>query len=175
MVIRVVKFSSRGTKLKRFLHLNQQTQGKLLNFVNWCSGKLSKIAAPKIGHHFIDKVILKLILSKNVLLNWYPSMKNKIELIIGIHTMNLKQPQRTSQAKLFLVLFIRLKTRQPVLPYKVNTIIQFRQINTEGSRLMRLLGPGKSCIAKNRALQIFVGKVQALNNQFPQGLQAKPL
>ena len=40
---------------------NQHTQRKSLNFENWCSGNLSKI-----GHHFINKEILKLTLSKNV-------------------------------------------------------------------------------------------------------------
>jgi hypothetical protein len=37
MVIRVVKFSSGGTKLERFLPNNQHTQRKLLNFENWCN------------------------------------------------------------------------------------------------------------------------------------------
>ena len=37
MAIRVVEFSSRGSKLERFLHKNQHTQRKLLNFElkNW--------------------------------------------------------------------------------------------------------------------------------------------
>ena len=55
MVKRVVDFP------KIFLPKNQHSQKKLLNFENWCSGRLSKI-----GHHFGNKVILKLILSKNV-------------------------------------------------------------------------------------------------------------
>ena len=42
MVIQVVEFSSRGTKLERFLSKNQHTQRKLLNFENWCSGEVSK-------------------------------------------------------------------------------------------------------------------------------------
>ena len=54
VVVRIVKFSSRGTKLERILHKNQRTQRKLLNFENWCNGKLSKI-----GHHFTIKVIFK--------------------------------------------------------------------------------------------------------------------
>ena len=41
---RIVEFSSGGTKLERFLPKNQHTQRKLLNFENWCSGKLSKSA-----------------------------------------------------------------------------------------------------------------------------------
>ena len=43
MAIRVVEFSSGGTKLERFLHKNQHTQRKLLNFEFWINGKLSKI------------------------------------------------------------------------------------------------------------------------------------
>ena len=35
MLIQVVEFSSRGTKLERFLPKNQHTQRKLLNFKNW--------------------------------------------------------------------------------------------------------------------------------------------
>ena len=50
-----------GTKLERFLHKNQQIITKLLNLKNWYSGKLSKI-----GHHLGNKVIEKLMLSKNV-------------------------------------------------------------------------------------------------------------
>ena len=49
MAIRVVEFSSGGTKFERFLSKSQHTKGKLLNFENWCSGELSKI-----GHHFIN-------------------------------------------------------------------------------------------------------------------------
>ena len=61
MVVRVVEFSSRGYKLERFLSKNQHIQRKFLNFENWCSGELSKI-----GHHFSNQVIQKLMLSKNV-------------------------------------------------------------------------------------------------------------
>ena len=52
MVIRDVEFSSGGTKLERFLPKNRHTQSKLLNFSNWCSGKLSKS-----GHHLSNKVV----------------------------------------------------------------------------------------------------------------------
>ena len=45
-------FQTGGTKLKRFLHKNQHTQRKLLNFEFWINGELSKI-----GHHFSNKVI----------------------------------------------------------------------------------------------------------------------
>ena len=33
-----------GIKLERFLHKNQHTQGKLLNFENWVNGEVSKSA-----------------------------------------------------------------------------------------------------------------------------------
>jgi hypothetical protein len=54
-------FQAGGTKLEIFLHKNQHTQRKVLNFEFWINGELSKI-----GHHFINKVILKLISLKNV-------------------------------------------------------------------------------------------------------------
>ena len=41
-----------GTKLERFLHKNQHTQRKFLNFEFWINGDLSKI-----GHHFSNEVI----------------------------------------------------------------------------------------------------------------------
>ena len=44
MAMRVVEFSSGGTKLERFLLKNQDTRRKLLNFENWCSGEVSKSA-----------------------------------------------------------------------------------------------------------------------------------
>ena len=44
---RLLIFQAGGTKLERFLPKNQHIQRKLLNFENWCSGKLSKF-----GHHF---------------------------------------------------------------------------------------------------------------------------
>ena len=61
MAIQIVEFSSGGTKLERFLHKNQHTQRKLLNFEFWINVELSKIR-----HHFSNKFILKMILSKNV-------------------------------------------------------------------------------------------------------------
>ena len=39
MAIQVVEFSRGGTKLARFLHKNQRTQSKLLNFENWTNGE----------------------------------------------------------------------------------------------------------------------------------------
>ena len=54
-------FKRGGTKLERFLHKNQLTLRKLLNLEFWIKGVLSKI-----GHHFSNKVILKLILSKKL-------------------------------------------------------------------------------------------------------------
>ena len=65
----MLSFQAGDTKLERFLPKNQRTQRKLLNFENWFNGELSKI-----GHNFSNKVILKTI-TKNVLLNWYSSMK----------------------------------------------------------------------------------------------------
>ena len=44
---RLWSFQAGGTKLERFLHKNQHTQRKLLNFEFWINGELSKI-----GHHF---------------------------------------------------------------------------------------------------------------------------
>ena len=55
MAIRVVEFSSRGTKLEKILHKNQHTQRKSLNFEFWINGELSKI-----GHHFSNKKFLKI-------------------------------------------------------------------------------------------------------------------
>jgi hypothetical protein len=71
MAIRVVEFLSGGYKIRR----------KLLNFEFWINGELSKK-----GHNFSNKVIKKLILSKNVnkkkvLLIWYFSMKKKLRKI----------------------------------------------------------------------------------------------
>ena len=45
-------FQAGDTKLERFLHKNQHTQRKLLNFQFWINGELSKI-----GHHFSNEVI----------------------------------------------------------------------------------------------------------------------
>ena len=59
MVIRVVEFSNRGYKLEQYFPKNQHTQRKLLNFENWCNCELSKI-----GYHFSNKLIQKLMLSK---------------------------------------------------------------------------------------------------------------
>ena len=56
-----MSFQAGDTKLERCLRKNQHAQTKLLNFENWFSGKLSKVR-----HHFSNKVILKLILAKNV-------------------------------------------------------------------------------------------------------------
>ena len=37
-------FKGRDTKLERFLAKNQHIQRNLLNFANWCSGEVSKVA-----------------------------------------------------------------------------------------------------------------------------------
>ena len=39
MAIRFVRFQMVGIKLERFLHKNQHTQRKLLNFENWTNGE----------------------------------------------------------------------------------------------------------------------------------------
>ena len=52
-------FKWEGTKLERFLHKNQHIQRKLLNYELWINGELSKI-----GHHFRNKVIQKLVTRK---------------------------------------------------------------------------------------------------------------
>ena len=49
---RMWSFQAGGTKLERFLHKNQQTKRKLLNFKFWINDELSKI-----GHNFSNKVI----------------------------------------------------------------------------------------------------------------------
>jgi hypothetical protein len=72
-------FQAGGTKLERFLHKNPHTQRKLLNFEFWINGELSKI-----GHHFSNKKIQNMILSKmsitkHVLLISYSSTKKKFE------------------------------------------------------------------------------------------------
>ena len=48
----VWSFQTGDAKLERFLHKNQHTKRKLLNFEFWINGELSKI-----GHHFSNKVI----------------------------------------------------------------------------------------------------------------------
>ena len=53
MVIRVVKFSREGYKIRKMFALkNEHIQRKLLNFENWCSSELLEI-----GHHFSNKGI----------------------------------------------------------------------------------------------------------------------
>ena len=44
MAVWVVDFSNGGTKLERFLHKNQHTESKLLNFENWVNVEVSKTA-----------------------------------------------------------------------------------------------------------------------------------
>ena len=41
---RLWSFQTGGTKLERFFPKNQHTQRKLLNFENWVSGEVSKLA-----------------------------------------------------------------------------------------------------------------------------------
>ena len=74
-----------------------------MNFENWCRGELSKI-----GHHFSNKVILKL---------W------KIQMIFDIKKFTLKfklwhifKPSHCTNSQNSFFSFGRLKTQQPVLP-----------------------------------------------------------
>ena len=60
MAVRVLSFQTGDTKSEKFWPKNQVTQRKLSNFEFWINGGLSKI-----GHHFSNKEIQKLILSKN--------------------------------------------------------------------------------------------------------------
>ena len=52
MAIRVVEFSSWGTKLERYLPKNLHTKRELFNSENWCNREQSKI-----WHHFSNNVI----------------------------------------------------------------------------------------------------------------------
>ena len=47
-----MEFLSGNTKLENFLHKNQHTQRKLLNFEFWVNVDMAKI-----GYHFSNKVI----------------------------------------------------------------------------------------------------------------------
>jgi cell division protein FtsW (lipid II flippase) len=64
MAIRVVEFSNGDTKLERFLHKNQYTQRKLLNFKNWINGGLRSFQKSEFKKSIIfifsDKKYLKL-------------------------------------------------------------------------------------------------------------------
>ena len=64
METQVMEFLVRGYKFKKGFCVDincSQYQMKLPNFENWCFGELSKF-----GHHFSNKVIEKLMSSKNV-------------------------------------------------------------------------------------------------------------
>jgi hypothetical protein len=61
MAIRVVEFSSRGYKNRKTSAEESTYSKEILNLEFWINGELSKIR-----HHFSNKVIQKLILSKNV-------------------------------------------------------------------------------------------------------------
>ena len=58
-------FKRGGTKLERFLHKNQHTKRKSLNFEFWINDMLSKI-----GHHSSNKkkICQKMSITKNALL-----------------------------------------------------------------------------------------------------------
>ena len=76
------------TKLEIILHKNQHTQRKLLNCEFWINGELSNI-----GYHFSiirwfkNWFYQKMSIPKNVLLNWYSSMKKKMGKIRMISDM----------------------------------------------------------------------------------------
>ena len=53
MAIRFVEFSNGGRKLERFVHKNQQTQRKLLNFENWDNGGLRSFLKSKFKKSII--------------------------------------------------------------------------------------------------------------------------
>ena len=55
MAIRGVEFQAGGTKFKKKMFKNQDTQRKLLNFENWVSGEVSKIE-----RHFSKQSDLKI-------------------------------------------------------------------------------------------------------------------
>jgi hypothetical protein len=55
-------FKTRDTKLERFLHKNQHTQRKLLNFENWTNGEprqLAKIRVFEVDHFYFSCKKLK--------------------------------------------------------------------------------------------------------------------
>ena len=65
MVLQIVELQNK----KRFLPKMQPTQRKFMNFENRCNAELSKI-----GHHFNNNVIKKMILSKNVNKKYAPKL-----------------------------------------------------------------------------------------------------
>ena len=74
MAIQVVEFSSGDHKIRK-VFANDSTQRKLLNFKNYVDRELSEI-----GHHFSNKGISKLMLSKTVNdKNWCSSKKKENE------------------------------------------------------------------------------------------------
>ena len=96
IAIRVVEFSNRGYKIRKIFWLlkNQHTQRKVLNFEFWINGELSKI-----GHHKSDSnknfknwFYQQMLITKNVLLNWYSLMKKmrKIRRIFDIENWHRK-------------------------------------------------------------------------------------
>ena len=61
---RLWNFKTRDTKLERFLHKNQHTQRKLLNFENWTNGEPQWFA--KIRVCTVDHFILPLFLMQKL-------------------------------------------------------------------------------------------------------------
>ena len=54
-------FQTGGTKLERFLPKNQHNQRKLLNFENWCIGKVSKSAKIWLSKSIFIQIFLNFI------------------------------------------------------------------------------------------------------------------
>ena len=46
------------TRLDRFLHKNQHTQRKLLNFENWTNGEPAKIRVCKVDHFILPLFLM---------------------------------------------------------------------------------------------------------------------
>ena len=78
MVIRVVEFSSEGTKLERFLPKNQHNQRKSLNSENWCNGgcHLSKSALFDFQNQFFMSKIIGIFLNFKQLTSANDKYKN---------------------------------------------------------------------------------------------------
>ena len=136
MVIRVVKFSRGGKKLERCLSKNQHTKRKLLNFENWCNGKLLKSALIWISKSIFyvknQRNPSQFFLMKNIQLGAHFLIHNINFLITSFSKMMLNfwylpiAPILKIQWFPLSMLFFRqksfqfctphLKTWQPVLP-----------------------------------------------------------
>ena len=70
-------FQSGGTKLERFLHKNQHTQRKLLNF--GLMARCHRFILFFVIEWLINRFYRKMSITKNVFLYWYSSVIKKIE------------------------------------------------------------------------------------------------